>query len=81
MTGSCSMTAVKYLKDHRLTGELEPGQRVTLVRDMARNVKVGTNTNVCKDFTITEKAPTRASSLMKTSISSAFTFFKTLFRH
>ena len=42
MTGSCSMTAVKYLKDHRLTGELEPGQRVTLVRDMARNVKVGT---------------------------------------
>merc|ERR1711878_178578 len=39
MTGSCSMTAVKYLKDHRLTGELEPGQRVTLVRDMARNVK------------------------------------------
>ena len=45
MTGSCSMTAVKYLKDHRLTGELEPGQRVTLVRDMARNVKVGTRSH------------------------------------
>ena len=44
MSASCSMTAVKYLKDHRLTGELEPGQRVTLVRDMARNVKVGANT-------------------------------------
>ena len=45
MTGSCSMTDVKYLKHHRLTGELEPGQRVTLVRDMARNVKVGTRSH------------------------------------
>ena len=42
MSASCSMTAVKYLKDHRLTGELEPGQRISLIRDMARNVKVGT---------------------------------------
>ena len=45
MSASCSMTAVKYLKDHRLTGDLEPGQRVTLVRDMARNVKVGTRSH------------------------------------
>jgi len=35
----CSMTAIKYLKDHRLSGELEPGERIHIVREMERNIK------------------------------------------
>ena len=37
---ACSLTAVKYQKDHRLRGDLEVGERVFLVREMERAVKV-----------------------------------------
>ena len=37
---ACSLTAVKYQKDHRLKGDLEVGERVFLVREMERAVKV-----------------------------------------
>ena len=35
-----SMTAYKYLKDNSLSGELQPGDRIHILQDMERNVKV-----------------------------------------
>jgi len=35
----CSLTAIKYQKDHRLRGELEPGEKVFIVREMEKSVK------------------------------------------
>ena len=35
-----SMTAYKYLKDNSLSGELQPGDRIHIIQDMERNVKV-----------------------------------------
>ena len=40
---SYSMTAFKYLKDNNLIGELRPGERIHIIQDMEKNVKVITN--------------------------------------